>query len=350
MTVDTFITPELLTRYHEILEELGPDRLKEALLRMHTIRAFEERAEQLFGLGRVHGTMHLSIGQEATAVGSSFAMDIKRKDERPETDGGDYLLNHHRGHGHCLAWGSDVDKMMAEFMGKETGYCRGRGGSMHIADVDANNLGANGIVAGGVPIAVGVGLSIKMRKTEQVCLVIFGDGAANEGALHESMNMAAIWNLPVIYLCENNQYAMSMPYQKAFNVKNISERAQGYGIPGVTVDGNDLLAVYDAVSKAAAWARAGKGPSMIESVTYRYKGHSKSDKQAYRTRDEVREWQEERDPILRFAALAVSAGLISREEADGMRDQALKHIDQAVEFSENSAAPDLSQITEGVYA
>jgi len=159
---------------------------------MHTIRAFEERAEQLYSLGKVHGTMHLSIGQEATAVGASNAL----KD-------GDYLLNHHRGHGHCLAWGSDPNRMMAEFMGKETGFCRGRGGSMHIADVEANNLGANGIVAGGVPIAVGVGLSIKMRKTDQVCMVIFGDGAANEGAFHESLNMASIWNLPVVYLCEN---------------------------------------------------------------------------------------------------------------------------------------------------
>ena len=161
---------DVIQRYHEVIESLGPEFLKQLLQDMHTIRAFEERAEQLYSLGKVHGTMHLSIGQEATAVGASNALEE-----------GDYLLNHHRGHGHCLAWGSNPDRMMAEFMGKETGYCRGRGGSMHIADVESNNLGANGIVAGGVPIAAGVGLSIKMRKTSQVCMVIFGDGAANEG-------------------------------------------------------------------------------------------------------------------------------------------------------------------------
>src|SRR3954471_17636668 len=227
------ILPEAIQRYHEVIESLGPEFLKEMLQDMHTIRAFEERAEQLYSLGKVHGTMHLSIGQEATAVGASNALQD-----------GDYLLNHHRGHGHCLAWGSDPNRMMAEFLGRETGYCRGRGGSMHIADVEANNLGANGIVAGGVPIAVGVGLSIKMRKTSQVCMVIFGDGAANEGAFHESLNMASIWKLPIIYLCENNQYAMSMPYNKAFNIENISERASSYNMPGMTVDGNDALEVY----------------------------------------------------------------------------------------------------------
>jgi pyruvate dehydrogenase E1 component alpha subunit len=333
------ITPEVIRRYHDVIESLGPEVLKQMLQDMHTIRAFEERAEQLYALGKVHGTMHLSIGQEATAVGASNAL----RD-------GDYLLNHHRGHGHCLSWGSDVNRMMAEFMGKETGYCRGRGGSMHIADIESNNLGANGIVAGGVPIAIGVGLSIKMRKTDQVCLVIFGDGAANEGALHESMNMSAIWKLPVIYLCENNQYAMSMPVQKAFTVENISTRAHGYNIPGVTVDGNDALAVYEAIDQAAARARRGEGPSFVESKTYRYKGHSKSDRQAYRTREEVNEWMDKRDPIKRFSALLVTAGILSEAEAAAMRDSSLRIIDNAVEFSENSADPDIAAILEGVYA
>ncbi|MBL8165126.1 MAG: thiamine pyrophosphate-dependent dehydrogenase E1 component subunit alpha [Anaerolineae bacterium] len=333
------LQPEVIRRYHEVIESLGPEFLKAMLQDMHTIRAFEERAEQLYGLGKVHGTMHLSIGQEATAVGASNALQD-----------GDYLLNHHRGHGHCLAWGSDVNRMMAEFVGKETGYCRGRGGSMHIADVDSNNLGANGIVAGGVPIAVGVGLSIKMRKTQQVCMVIFGDGAANEGAFHESLNMASIWKLPVIYLCENNQYAMSMPVQKAFTIENISTRATAYNIPGVTVDGNDPLAVYLAVQEAAERARRGDGPSLIESKTYRYKGHSKSDRQAYRTRDEVNEWMEQRDPIMRFSALLTTAGVVSEDEANGMRDQAIKIIDDAVAFSDASPAPDVSSLLEGVYA
>ncbi len=333
------LSADVIQRYHDVIESLGPEFLKQMLLDMHTIRAFEERAEQLYSLGKVHGTMHLSIGQEATAVGASNAL----RD-------GDYLLNHHRGHGHCLAWGSDVNRMMAEFMGKETGFCRGRGGSMHIADVDANNLGANGIVAGGVPIAVGVGLSIKMRKTDQVCLVIFGDGAANEGAFHESLNMAAIWKLPVIYLCENNQYAMSMPFPKAFTVENISTRAQAYNIPGVTVDGNEVLAVYQAISEAAERARRGEGPSLIESKTYRYKGHSKSDKQAYRTRDEVNDWMENRDAIQRFSTLLVTAGVVSEDEAATMRDAALGIIDGAVDFSEKSPDPDISSVMEGVYA
>jgi pyruvate dehydrogenase E1 component alpha subunit len=328
-----------IQRYHEVVETLGPDALKQMLLTMHTIRAFEERAEQLYSLGKTHGTMHLSIGQEGTAVGASNGLED-----------GDYLLNHHRGHGHCLAWGSDPNRMMAEFLGKETGYCRGRGGSMHIADVEANNLGANGIVAGGVPIAVGVGLSIRMRKTSQVCLVIFGDGAANEGAFHESLNMAAIWKLPVIYLCENNQYAMSMPVQKAFTIENISARADAYDIPGVTVDGNEVLTVYQAVSEAAEHARRGDGPSLIEAKTYRYKGHSRSDKQAYRSREEVQRWMDERDPIRRFGELLVSAQVLSEAEAAAMRDTAIATIDRACEFSESSPAPDIANILDGVYA
>ena len=317
------------------LEEIGSARAREMLLRMALIRAFEEKAEELYALGKVHGTMHLSIGQEATAVGAANA--LRR---------GDYLLNHHRGHGHCLAWfDSDVNAMMAEFMGKETGYCRGRGGSMHIANVDANNLGANGIVAGGLPLAVGVGLSIKMRKTEQVCLVIFGDGATNEGAFHESLNMASIWKLPVIYLCENNQYAMSMPITRAINIEHISQRSAAYGMPGVTLDGNDLLAVYEAVYMAAEHARAGQGPTLIESVTYRWRGHSKSDRQAYRTRNEVKQWQE-RDPIPHFAQLL---GL-NDAELETARQEASSRIEAAVAFAESSPEPDVSTISEGVYA
>jgi len=339
MATNNQLMSDSIRHYHEVIETLGPEFLKQLLQDMHTIRAFEERAEQLYALGKVHGTMHLSIGQEATAVGASNAMQD-----------GDYLLNHHRGHGHCLAWGSDVNRMMAEFMGKETGYCRGRGGSMHIADVESNNLGANGIVAGGVPIAAGVGLSIKMRKTSQVCLVIFGDGAANEGAFHESLNMASIWKLPVVYLCENNQYAMSMPVKKAFNIENISQRASAYNIPGVTVDGNDALAVYLAVSEAAARARRGGGPSLIESKTYRYKGHSKSDRQAYRTREEVNEWMDQRDAIKRYSELLITAGIVSEGEAAAMRDTAVGIIDRAVEFSEASPPPDLNTILDGVYA
>ncbi|GAB4471344.1 MAG: thiamine pyrophosphate-dependent dehydrogenase E1 component subunit alpha [Anaerolineae bacterium] len=330
------LTPE---RAAEILKTIGAEMALEMLETMWTIRAFEEKAEELYALGKIHGTMHLSIGQEGTAGGASFAL---RRGE-------DYLLNHHRGHGHCLAWGSDVHLTMAEFMGKEVGYCRGRGGSMHIADVQRNNLGANGIVGGGVPIAAGVGLSIKLRKTDQVCLVLFGDGAANEGSFHESLNLSSIWDLPVIYLCENNQYGMSMSVKRAMNIERISQRAAAYGIPGVTVDGNDPLAVYDAVSTAAARARAGEGPTLIEALTYRWRGHSKSDRQLYRTRDEVKEWQE-RDPIPRFAKRLLDAGLLTGAEAEAMRQRAYQKIEEAVAFSENSPEPDVATIMEGVYA
>lgn len=313
---------------------LSIEQAHSMLQTMMEIRAFEEMAEELFARGLVHGTMHLSIGQEASAVGLSAPL-------RPD----DYLLNTHRGHGHCLAWGSDPKLMMAEFMGKETGYCRGRGGSMHIADVESNNLGANGIVAGGIPISVGVGLSIKLRKTDQVVTSIFGDGAANEGAFHESLNMASIWNLPVIYYCENNQYAMSMSVERAFNVEKISQRAAAYGIPGKTVDGNDVLAVRDVVAEAVDRARAGHGPTLIEALTYRYKGHSKSDRQLYRTRDEVKEWQS-RDPILRFAAFLE----VESESRKAKQAEARQVIENALTFATESPEPDVSTILEGVYA
>lgn len=326
-------------RAKEILDSIGAEKAHEMLRTMWTIRAFEEKAKELYSLGQIHGTMHLSIGQEATAIGASNAI----------RSGYDYLLNHHRGHGHCLAWGSDVDRTMAEFMGKATGYCRGRGGSMHIADVARNNLGANGIVAGGVPIAAGVGLSIKLRGTDQVGIVMFGDGAANEGAFHESLNMASIWDLPVIYLCENNQYGMSMSVERAFNIEHISERAVAYGIEGVTVDGNDVLAVYDAVSAAAERARAGEGPTLIESLTYRWEGHSKSDRQAYRTREEVKEWQQ-KDPIPRFTKRLVDAGFLSQEEADAAREYAYQRIEEALAYAESSPEPDVANIMDGVYA
>lgn len=322
-----------------LLDRLGEDNAKEMLKTMMVIRAFEEKAEELYMKGQTHGTMHLSIGQEATAMGASGGV-------RP---GYDYLLNTHRGHGHCLAWGSKPDLTMAEFMGKETGYCRGRGGSMHIADVDRNNLGANGIVAGGVPISVGVGLSVQMRKSDQVVLTLFGDGANNEGAFHESLNMASIWDLPIIYLCENNQYAMSMAITKSMNVDTVAERGAAYNIPGVRVDGNDLLLVYDAVYTAAERARAGDGPTLIEALTYRYKGHSRSDKQVYRTRDEVKEWRQ-RDPIPRFGDRLKHFGIISDEEYKQLGKQAIEEIEQSVEFAINSPEPELSTIMEGVYA
>ncbi|HHY56403.1 MAG TPA: pyruvate dehydrogenase (acetyl-transferring) E1 component subunit alpha [Chloroflexi bacterium] len=317
---------------------LSPERLQALLHQMLLIRAFEEAAEQLYLQGLMHGTMHLSIGQEGSAVGACAAL-------RPT----DYILSTHRGHGHCIAKGARADQMMAEFFGKETGYCRGRGGSMHIADVSTGNLGANGIVAGGVPMAAGVGLSIQMQRQDRVVLVFFGDGATNEGAFHESLNLAAIWNLPVIYFCENNQYAMSMAITRASKVEKLSDRAAAYGMPGVTVDGNDLLAVYRATQEAVERARCGDGPTLIEAQTYRWKGHSKSDKQRYRTKEEVKEWQE-RDPIARLARQMMAAGMLSEAAFAQLQTQVDAEIAAAIEFAKSSPEPDPATILEGVYA
>ena len=317
---------------------LDPAQLEDMLHQMLLIRAFEESAEQLYLQGMIHGTMHLSIGQEGSAVGAIAAL-------RPD----DYILSTHRGHGHCIAKGAQVGGMMAEFMGKETGYCRGRGGSMHMADVATGNLGANGIVAGGVPMAAGVGLSIQMQKQDKVILVFFGDGAANEGAFHESLNLASIWNLPVIYLCENNQYAMSMSVARSMNVDDVSARAASYNIPGVTVDGNDTIAVYEATRDAAARARSGGGPTLIEAKTYRYKGHSKSDKQRYRTKEEVQEWQE-KDPIGRLSRQMVEAGLLTDAELTALEQRVADEIQEAIAYAQASPDPDPGSILEGVYA
>jgi len=310
---------------------------RELLRQMYSIRAFEEKAEELYALAKVHGTMHLSIGMEASAVGSVAAL---RHD--------DLILSTHRGHGHCIAKGVDLNRMMAEFMGKETGYCRGRGGSMHIADIQGGNLGANGVVAGGIPIAVGVGLSLRMQKRAQIVLCFFGDGAANTGPFHEALNMAAIWRLPVVYVCENNQYAMSFPVRKAFAIHRISDRAAGYGMPGVTVDGNDVLAVYHAVGQAVRRARGGDGPALVENVTYRWSGHSKSDVDRYRTREEIDTWKA-KCPIKRFRNVLIGEGVVTQEEADQIEKEAYATVDAAVEFAEASPEPDLTAIEEGVY-
>jgi pyruvate dehydrogenase E1 component alpha subunit len=315
-----------------------PAGARHALLTMWTIRRFEEAVDDLFARGLMHGTMHLSIGQEASATGSCLAL-------RPD----DAITSTHRGHGHCIGKGADLTRMMAELLAKETGYCRGRGGSMHIADVATGNLGANGIVAGGIPIAAGAALAYRLRGEDRVVACFFGDGAANEGAFHEAVNLAAIWKLPVVFICENNKYGMSFSTEKSFAIENISERAAGYGIPGVTVDGNDVYAVYDAVSGAVARARAGDGPTLVENVTYRWKGHSKSDKNLYRTREEIAEWRE-KDPILRFEHEAVAAGLLDQETVQTIRTEAMNQMRDAVR--EANAAPDAdpSDLLDAVFA
>jgi pyruvate dehydrogenase E1 component alpha subunit len=317
---------------------LSKEQLSGMLSKMLEIRTFEEKAEELFALGKVHGTMHLSVGQEASAVGAVSAL-------RPD----DWMTSTHRGHGHCIAKNGDLKLMMAEFLGKETGYCRGRGGSMHIADVEGGNLGATGVVGGGIATAVGAALSCKMRGVDQVTLCFFGDGAANMGIFHESLNLAAIWTLPVVFVCENNQYAMSMSVKKALPIRDIADRACAYNIPGVVVDGNDVLAVYDAVEEAVERARAGKGPTLIECKTYRWRGHSKSDAQRYRTREEVESWKK-KDPIARFRAYLLKEGVLSEDEIQQIDKEAHELIEEAVAFAESSPEPRVEEIMEGVYA
>jgi acetoin:2,6-dichlorophenolindophenol oxidoreductase subunit alpha len=304
---------------------------------MASIRAFEEKAEELYTLGKIHGTMHLSIGMEASAVGSVFSLPLD-----------DLILSTHRGHGHCIAKGADLKLMMAEFMGKESGYCHGRGGSMHIADVKGGNLGANGVVAGGIPIAVGVGLGLKKERKGRIVMCFFGDGAANEGAFHEALNMAAIYRLPVVFVCENNQYAMSLPFHKGFAIEKISDRAAAYGMPGVTVDGNDVLAVYAAVGETVEQARSGGGPSLVETLTYRWRGHSKSDANRYRSRDEIEAWKE-KCPINRFSSYLLQMG-IPQAEIDGVCAAASSAVEEAVTYAEACPEPDLEHIERGVYA
>jgi pyruvate dehydrogenase E1 component alpha subunit len=333
---DNEITTDVLKKSKEL--GLSKEILIEMYQTMISIRLFEEMADRLYALGKVHGTMHLSAGQEAVAVGTGAVMG---KD--------DYLLNHHRGHGHFIASGADINKMMAEFLGKETGYCRGRGGSMHIADVEANNLGANGIVGGGIQLAAGVGLAIKMMGTERVVLVLFGDGAANQGILHESFNMAAIWDLPIVYLCENNQYGMSADISRVSSKVPFKDRALAHGIPGYYIDGNDVLAVYEFMKNAVDHARSRKGPVFVEAQTYRYFGHSKSDRNLYRTKEEIEEWKG-RDPIGRFQTLLLDAKLITDTDIDRIHEDMTRLIDNAVEFAENSPEPDASEVTEWVYA
>lgn len=311
--------------------------LHQALRRMHLTRKFEEGAEESYTRGLIHGTMHLSIGQEASAIGSTMGLRAT-----------DMITSTHRGHGHCIGKGAEPKLMFAEFFGKEEGYCRGRGGSMHIADVATGNLGANGIVGGGIPIAVGAALAAKKQKRDAVTICFFGDGATNEGAFHEALNMAAIWKLPVVFVCENNKYGMSVSTERSMAVANVAERAAGYGMPGVTVDGNSVADVAEAVMAATERARRGAGPSLVECKTYRIRGHSKSDRNRYRTKEEIEEWKE-KDPIPRFESELIANGLLTPAEADELRASAEAEIAAGIEFAKNGTDPNPADVTRDVY-
>lgn len=304
-----------------------PDTLETpaALLRrMLLIRHFEMRVDELFAAGQLKGTSHLAAGQEATAVGAAAAL-------RPD----DYVASNHRGHGHFLARGADPRRVMAELFGKADGYSQGRGGTQHMADLSLGFLGMNGITGGMLPIATGAAFSARYRGSGQVALAFFGDGASNQGTFHEALNMAAIWALPAIYLCENNLYAMSSPARRLVSVTNIADRAAAYHMPGVVVDGNDVLAVREAVSAAAEQARAGGGPTLIEAKTYRHLGHSRGDLRLYRTREEEAAWAA-RDPITLFARQAIDRGELTEADWAACESEVCVEIDAAEAFARES--------------
>ena len=289
---------------------------------MVRIRRFEEKVDWLFSRNLIAGTSHLCVGQEAVAVGAVDALSP-----------GDYVVSNHRGHGHFIACGADVGRLMAELMGKEPGYCRGRGGSQHVCWIERGFIGTNGITGGGLPIATGAAFSARYRKSGQVVLCFFGEGASNQGTFHESLNMASIWRLPIVYVCENNLYAMSTPVACSMNVEHVAERAKAYGMPGEVVDGMDPFAVRQAVAAAVEGARAGDGPSLIEAKTYRFLGHSKSDRCLYRSREEEAAWRE-RDPVLRLSAeLEEELGADQVAELEAAIEE---EIERAVAFGRQS--------------
>jgi TPP-dependent pyruvate/acetoin dehydrogenase alpha subunit len=310
----------------------------EMLKKMYEIRHFEAATEQYIIRGKIHGTCHLYVGEEATAAGAIYAIDKK-----------DYITSTHRGHGHCIAKGAELNVMMAELLGKSTGYCKGKGGSMHIADVTAGNLGANGIVGGSIDIATGAALTCRMKEKDKIVLCFFGDGAANRGNFHGSLNMASIWDLPIIYVCENNQYGMSMPAKEAFNIKRISDRKCAYNIEGMTVDGNNIVEVYNTIKHFTVYWRCGKGPVLVECLTYRWKGHSKSDAQVYRAKEEVKDWMD-RDPIPRYRNTLIESKVITEKDDRKIEEEVLKEIEDANRFAEESPFPDPSEVEEDVYA
>lgn len=306
---------------------------------MVTIRFFEQAVEKHFLAGDIPGFVHLYIGEEAIATGVCANLTED-----------DYIASTHRGHGHCIGKGADVNKMMAELFGKRTGYCKGKGGSMHIADFGIGMLGANGVVGGSLSIAAGAALAISMLDQKRVTVAFFGDGASNRGTFHESANLASVWKLPIIFLCENNQYASTTPYKTTTSVEDIADRAHGYSMPGVTVDGNDVFAVYEAAKAAIERARNGGGPSLLEAKTYRVKGHFVGDPELYRSKEEVEEIFKKRDPISRFEKQVLNEGLLSQKKLDDIKLEAQEVIDNALAFAKASSEPDPSELLSDVYA
>jgi pyruvate dehydrogenase E1 component alpha subunit len=320
---------ELATYPRELLTELFQ---KMTLVRQFELRAIEERRS-----GLIPGFIHSCVGQEATAVGACLALEV-----------GDVITSTHRGHGHLIGKGGDPRYMMAELAARSPGYCRGRGGSLHISDFDLGILGANGIVAGGIPIAVGAALAFSMRRERRVALAFFGDGAVNEGAFHEAANLAGLWKLPAVFFCENNLYGEGTPQSKQAPVADLAMRAEGYGFPGVIVDGQDVLAVYDGVKQAAGRARAGEGPTFVEAKTYRYRGHYEGDPQVYRLPGEMQVWQA-RDPIPAFRQRLLGVGVFDEAALNEIEAGVQAQLDEAVAFAKAAPKPQAEEALRGVF-
>jgi len=319
------------------MNDLKKDKLVEMYTAMVKIRRAEERLMEIFATGIIPGFIHVSIGQEAVAVGICSAL---RKD--------DCIANTHRGHGQAIAKGIDLKGFTAEIYGKRHGVCKGRSGSMHIADKASGILGSNGIVGGGIPLAMGNAFASHYLNDGRVTVCFFGDGASNEGTFHESLNLASLWNLPIIFCCENNEWAQFTPIKKYIKIGNISKRAAAYGMPGIRVDGDDVLAVYDAAKKAVGRARKGKGPTLIECKTHRWFGHFAGDKQKYRSPEEI-ETVRKYDPIQRFQKRLAEIDILDEKDIDGIEQRIRREIDEAVKFAEESPFPEPDELNDDVY-
>ncbi len=315
--------------------KIDTDILKKMFQTALKIRRFEEEAIRQYRQGNIYGYLHPYIGEEGIAVGVISAL-------RPD----DYIVSTHRGHGHAIAKGHDLKKMFAELMGKETGYCRGRGGSMHVANMKQNNLGANGIVGGGIPIAAGAALAIKIKRTDQVVICFFSDGATNQGTFHESINMASIYNLPVIFVIENNQYAVSTRISDMVNISDLSKRAESYGIPGLTIEGNDAVTIFETMEEILKRARAGQGPTLLECKTYRYGGHHLNDPGAYMPADEMEYWKS-RDPIILLENYLLKNG-VSQKDIDVISRAVDKEISEAAQYGIESPEPSEEEFLEEI--
>jgi len=317
--------------------EIDEDKLLWMYERMQLIRRFEERLHEDFTAGKIPGFVHLYAGEEAVAVGACSNLNDD-----------DYITSTHRGHGHCIAKGVDVNSMMAEIYGKTNGACKGKGGSMHIADMSKGMLGANGIVGGGPPLACGAGLSAKIRGTDQVTTCFFGDGASNQGTTFEGMNLAGVWKLPVIFVCENNRYAETTAAEYSVSGNDIATRARGFGMPSVTVDGQDVFAVHEVMREAVDRARRGEGPTFIEAETYRYYGHFEGDAVSYRTKEEE-EFHRGQDCIRRFRETVLELSLLTQDQLDAIDRQTTAAVEEAVRFAQDSPDPDPAEVLTDVY-